>query len=264
MRKLFFLICLAFLTTLIFAQEKLDMDALNKIRKEGLENSKVMETAMYLTDVSGPRLTASPGYMRAATWAKNKLNEWGLANAKLEPWGEFGKGWEQTKCYVAMTSPYYVPLIAMPRAWAGSTPGEGSIKGQIVLIKATDSAAVAKYAGTLKDKIVMTWSSAKLTPSFEPDGSRMADTTLDKMAKAEPRQPGQGPGGGQRNQGNNPNNPARCLEPIGGVCHDYIQCRQGAAWLGDKDGRSYDDAFLVEGSGHPRGKLSRPRHPLPR
>jgi hypothetical protein len=41
--------------------------------------------------------------MRAATWAKNKLTEWGLSNANLEPWGEFGKGWEQTKCYVAMT-----------------------------------------------------------------------------------------------------------------------------------------------------------------
>jgi hypothetical protein len=53
---------------------------------------------------------------------KNKLTEWGLSNANLEPWGEFGKGWEQTKCYVAMTAPYYMPLIAMPRAWTGSTP----------------------------------------------------------------------------------------------------------------------------------------------
>jgi len=203
MRRSFLFLLGFFVVQLINAQdEKVDMDMMNKIRKEGLENSKVMETAMYLTDVSGPRLTASPGYMRAATWAKNKLTEWGLANAKLEPWGEFGKGWEQTKCYVAMTAPYYVPLIAMPRAWSGSTPGEGTIKGQIILVKATDSAALTKYAGTLKDKIVMTWSSAKLTPSFEADGSRMADTTLDKMAKAEPRQPNNP--GGQRNQGNNP------------------------------------------------------------
>jgi carboxypeptidase Q len=205
MRKSFLFI-LAFVVSLQFINaqdEKVDMDMMSKIRKEGLENSKVMEIAMYLTDVSGPRLTASPGYMRAATWAKNKLTEWGLSNANLEPWGEFGKGWEQTKCYVAMTAPYYVPLIAMPRAWTGSTPGKKSMKAEIVLIKAKDTVELLKYAGTLKGKIVMTWSSAKLTPSFTGDGNRFADTSLEKMAAAEMRQPQQG--GGQRNQqGNNP------------------------------------------------------------
>ena len=72
MRKSF-LIILSFVLSLqlINAQdEKVDMDMMTKIRKEGLDNSKVMEIAMYLTDVSGPKLTASPGYMRAATWAK--------------------------------------------------------------------------------------------------------------------------------------------------------------------------------------------------
>jgi len=206
MRKSFlFILSFVFTLQLLNAQEeKLDMDMINKIRKEGLENSKVMEIAMYLTDVSGPRLTASPGYMRAATWAKNKLNEWGLSNANLEPWGDFGKGWEQTKCYVAMTAPYYMPLIAMPKAWTGSTPGKKGMKGEVVLIKAKDSVELMKYAGTLKGKIVMTWSSAKLSPSFSADGNRFADTSLEKMASAEPRPPQQG-GGGQRNQGGNNN-----------------------------------------------------------
>lgn len=203
MRRSFLFLFTFFFIQLINAQEeKVDMDMMNKIRKEGLENSKVMEIAMYLTDVSGPRLTASPGYMKAATWAKNKLNEWGLSNASLEPWGEFGKGWEQTKCYVAMTAPYYVPLIAMPKAWTGSTPGKKGMKGQVVLIRAKDSVELMKYAGTLKGKIVMTWSPAKLSPSFIADGNRFADTTLEKMASAEPRQPQQG---GGRNQGNNNN-----------------------------------------------------------
>ena len=203
MRRSFLILFCFFFIQLGNAQdEKVDMDMMNKIRKEGLENSKVMEIAMYLTDVSGPRLTASPGYMKAATWAKNKLNEWGLSNAVLEPWGEFGKGWEQTKCYVAMSAPYYMPLIAMPRAWTGSTPGEGAMKGEVVLVKANDSVELLKYAGKLKDKIVMVWSAAKLSPSFEADGRRFADSTLTRMANAEPRSPQQG---GQRNQqGNNP------------------------------------------------------------
>ena len=201
MRKFLLFIVTVLMVQLVSAQEeKLDMEMVNKIRKEGLENSKVMEIAMYLTDVNGPRLTASPGYMRAATWAKNKLTEWGLSNANLEPWGEFGKGWEQTKCYVAMTAPYYMPLIAMPKAWTGSTPGKKGMKGEVVLIKAKDSVELMKYAGTLKGKIVMTWSPAKLAPSFTPDGNRFADTTLEKMARAEMRQPQQG---GGRNQANN-------------------------------------------------------------
>lgn len=182
-------------------EEKLDMDMVNKISKEGLENSKVMEIAMYLTDVSGPRLTASPGYMRAANWAKNKLSEWGLTNANLEPWGEFGKGWQQEKCYVAMTAPYYNPIIAMSRAWTSSTPGKKSLKGEVVLIKAKDTVELMQYAGKLKGKIVMTWSPAQLKPSFEADGNRFADSTLEKMAKAEPRPQQQQ---GQRGpQGNN-------------------------------------------------------------
>jgi hypothetical protein len=92
----------------------------------------------------------------------------------------------------------------MPRAWTGSTPGKKPLKGEVILIKAKDTVELIKYAGTLKGKIVMTWSPAKLTPSFDADGGRFADTTLDKMAKAEPRQPQQG--GGNRNQqgANNP------------------------------------------------------------
>jgi hypothetical protein len=72
-----------------------------------------------------------------------------------------------------------------------------------VLIKAKDSVELMKYAGTLKGKIVMIWSSAKLNPSFTADGNRFADTSLEKMASAELRQPQQG--GGGRNQGNNNN-----------------------------------------------------------
>jgi hypothetical protein len=182
---------LSFFPLLSHAQEKIDADMMNRIRKEGMENSKVMDIAFYLTDVSGPRLTISPGYTRASNWAKNKLSEWGASNAKLEPWGEFGKGWEQQRCYIAMTAPYYQPIIAVPRAWTGSTPGKTAIKSPIVLIKAEDTLQLLQYAGKLKDKIVMTWSSTQLKPSFEPDGNRFADTSLAKMASAEAR-PAQG------------------------------------------------------------------------
>ena len=45
--------------------EKLDLDAIYRIKDEGLQRSKVMEIESYLTDVYGPRLTGSPNIKEA-------------------------------------------------------------------------------------------------------------------------------------------------------------------------------------------------------
>lgn len=161
-------------------------DFSGKIIREGEANSRVMDYAFHLTDVSGPRLTVSPGFTRAANWAREELTRVGLVNARLEPWGEFGKGWQQERCYIAMTAPYYQPLIAVPRAWTGSTPGNNTISGEIVLVKAKDSVELSKYAGKLQGKIIMLWSPTQLKPSFEPDAGRFTDQELEKMAQARP------------------------------------------------------------------------------
>ncbi|MDQ3681819.1 MAG: peptidase M28, partial [Bacteroidota bacterium] len=187
MKKIFLFVSIQFLFLFVFAQNDApDTEMMKKIRQEVMHNSKVMDIAFHLTDVSGPRLTASPGYMNAANWAKTMLAGWGLKNAALEPWGEFGKGWQQERSYIAMTKPYYQPFIGVPRAWTGSTPGNTIMKAEIVLIKAKDSAELIQYAGKLKNKIVMTWVSDTLRPSFTPDASRHADTALARMAAAVP------------------------------------------------------------------------------
>ena len=184
MRKQILFVCICcFSGSLIFAQT----DATAKIRKEGLDNSKVMDIAFHLTDVSGPRLTNSPGFFRAANWAKDELIKMGLVNAGIEPWGDFGTGWEQTRCYVAMTAPYYTPLIAIPRAWTGSTPGKKIISSDVILIRAKDSAELYQnYAGKLKGKIVMLYSMDTLRPSFTADGGRFSEEELTKMANSKP------------------------------------------------------------------------------
>src|SRR5471030_1778633 len=135
------------------AQEAPDAASVQKIREEGLNHSKVMETAFYLTDVSGPRLAGSPGLRRAQNWAVSQFKSWGLANAKLESWGKFGKGWEVQKNYAAITVPYYHAIIAIPKAW---TPGtSGLIKSDVVYIKADTVIDLDKYKGKLKGKIVI-------------------------------------------------------------------------------------------------------------
>lgn len=182
MKKQFlFVLIISLYSSISFAQD----DATDKIMKEGLSNSKVMDIAFHLTDISGPRLTNSPGFFRAASWAKDELTKMGLVNAKIEPWGDFGTGWEQTRCYVAMTAPYYAPMIAIPRAWTGSTPGNGIISRSVILIKAKDSAQLYQdYAGKINGQIVMFYTKDTLHPSFTPDGNRYTDVELEKMANA--------------------------------------------------------------------------------
>jgi hypothetical protein len=77
------------------AQESVDLAVVQQIREEGLERSQIPDLARYLTEVIGPRLTGSPAMRQANNWTADKLREWGLENVQVEPWGEFGRGWEQ-------------------------------------------------------------------------------------------------------------------------------------------------------------------------
>jgi carboxypeptidase Q len=162
MRKQLLLFVLAFYATALFAQEKLDTAMISKIRAEGLDHSGVMDIAFHLTDGSGPRLMNSPGFFRAANWAKNTMKEWGLENAALEPWGTFGKGWELQKSYIAMTAPYYKSLIGLPKTWTGGTGGLQN--AEIIIVAAKDSIELLAYAGKLKGKIILTPQSDTLKP----------------------------------------------------------------------------------------------------
>jgi carboxypeptidase Q len=58
------------LSAQVFSQEKVDLSVVQKIRHEAFgENSKVMDSAFYMTDVSGPRLTGSPNAKAASAGA---------------------------------------------------------------------------------------------------------------------------------------------------------------------------------------------------
>lgn len=242
MRKSLLLPLLLSTTTFLAAQEKVDMTMVQKIREEGLQRSKVMDIAFYLTDVNGPRLAGSPGYTRAATWAKNEMAKWGLVNTALEPWGEFGKGWELKKSYVAMTAPYYKPVIAYPKTW---TSGSGGYKqADVLLVETTDSLTVAGYAGKLKGKIILPYRNDTLKHSFKADAHRYSDEDLEKMANAEPPQPRQGgPRGGQRRPMGG-NNPAALLNQLKAKAQ-----KEGAVAILSTSPRGHDGTLFVQGGG---------------
>src|SRR5262245_50780795 len=105
-------------------QEKVDLDAIYKIKDEGLNRSQVMNTLSYLTDVYGARLTGSPQIKAAADWTKKKLTEWELVNVNLETWGPFGRGWTNEKFSARAISPNgSFSVIAYPKAWTPGTNG---------------------------------------------------------------------------------------------------------------------------------------------
>lgn len=173
-----------------FQNTQIDYNSLYKIKDQGLNNSEVMDIAWNLTDRIGPRLTGSEGLKKAYDWTSGQMKEWGLTNVKVEPWGEFGKGWDIEKSYLAMTAPYYQALIGIPKAW---TPGtNGLLSAEVAYVEINSEADLSKYKGQLKGKVVLLPTTVEAENGFEADASRMTDEQLQAMTEETVR----GGGGG--------------------------------------------------------------------
>src|SRR4051812_27799149 len=165
----------------VVAEERKE-DPIARIRDEGLNHSQVMQTLSYLTDVIGPRLTGSPNLKRANQWTHDKLAEWGLINAHLEPWGPFGRGWSLKRFSAQVIEPQGIPLAAFPKAWSSGT--EYPISGNVVHLNAKTDADLEKYKGNLKGAIVLVSAEREVKARFEPFASRMSESNLLRMANA--------------------------------------------------------------------------------
>ncbi len=168
-------------------------DPVERIKDEGMNHSQVMETLSYLSDVIGPRLTASPNMKRSNEWTRDKLSSWGLQNAHLEPWGPFGRGWTLQRFSAQVVEPQDIPLIAYPKAWSPAT--NGAVTGEVVFLDAKTEADLEKYKGKLKGAIVMTAPMRELKARFEPLGTRRDEKNLLALADAPAPGGGQGRGG---------------------------------------------------------------------
>jgi carboxypeptidase Q len=165
-------------------EEKVDLEAVERIRDEAFNHSQIMEMIAELSDVNGPRLTGSPGLKRAEEYARDKLREWGLAKAHLEAWGPFGRGWTLEGFTANMVSPGFSPLIAYPKAWSPST--NGTVRGEAVFLDVKAAADLEKYKGKLRGKIVLFSAARHVDPLFEPQAQRQSDEELQRLASAPP------------------------------------------------------------------------------
>ena len=173
-------------------------DPIARIRDEGLNRSQVMRTLAYLSDVIGPRLTASPNLKRANEWTRDTLTSWGLQNAHLEPWGPFGRGWTLKRFSAQVIEPQSIPLIAYPKAWSPGTHGD--LSADVVYFDAKDEADMARFKGKLKGKIVLTQPMREVKAHFEQQGTRLDEKELLALANAPMPRPGGGGRGGNPNR----------------------------------------------------------------
>lgn len=233
-RLLACLVAVALLPVSFSAQESVDWEMMGRIRTEGLENSKVMDTLWYLTDRYGPRLTNSPQQRKASQWAREHLEELGLANAAIEPWGEFGLGWSFERSVVEMTDPIYMPLIAYPKAWTRGL--DAPVAGEPILISAESIEDLEQYRGKLAGKIVLNGKVNEVEAPFEALAKRHDAESLAELVEA--------PEPGGRSSWADRMSEWRKRREVQNALRDMLE-EEGAAVVIEPDGGRYNDYGVV-------------------
>jgi carboxypeptidase Q len=195
-------LCLCFLAvSILCAQDRgdsADLTLVSRIKSEAFANSQVMETLSYLTDVYGPRLTASPGFREAAAWAVKRLQSYGVESVQQEKWGPFARSWALKQSSLEMLEPGYSQLDAAPLAWSGST--NGPKVGDIVFAPIRRGPAsldpakldeelnryIKEWQGKLKGKVVLTSGSVTLPPETDVPFRRYTEKELSDITIAPP------------------------------------------------------------------------------
>src|ERR1700722_19253357 len=160
-----------------------DLEFISRVREEEFSHSEVMDIMSHLPDGISRRLTGSPNMKKANEWTRDQFTKWGLANAHLEAWGTFGRGWAYQLCEVRMTAPDYMQFLALPEAW---TPGtNGPVRAGVVHVVATKAADLDQYKGKLSGKIVLLGEARVPPPIDKPQFERDDDASLFKIANYE-------------------------------------------------------------------------------
>ena len=167
---------LLFLPLACRSQEPVDSGMVERIRTEGLEHSRVVEFAGYLSDVIGPRITASPAMRQAQEWGKTQLEEMGLSGVEMEPWGEEAVGWDLERVSVHMLEPDYQMVIAYPLAFTPGTDGPLIDRAVIAVISSPED--LDRYRGQLEGAIVLATPPMAVSPRFVQDAFRHTEESL--------------------------------------------------------------------------------------
>jgi len=159
-----------------------------RIIDEGFNHSQAADTAAWLADHIGSRMTGSPGMRAAEAWTQARFGAWGLTNVHKEGY-DFGRGWSIESLGVRMITPRILPLRAIPIAWTPATAG--AITAPIVVAPIKREADLAAWRGKLAGKIVLVDLPSNGSEPDKPPFHRFSDDEIAKMDRYE--QPEHGP-----------------------------------------------------------------------
>ncbi len=174
--------------TIVAQENSGELDVIGQIKRQAFDKSEVMDTLSYLTDVHGPRLTASPEFDDAAKWAVERLKSYGIESVHEEEWGPFGRSWSIESYTADMITPRYSHLVAVPLAW--SSPTNGPISGELLYaplpgreydphkLDAQINEFENKWRGKLKGKIVLLTEPPHEQPRTKPNFERYTAAEL--------------------------------------------------------------------------------------
>ena len=142
-------ITIAFAST---SAAQVDDATIARIIDEALNHSELPQTAAYLTDRIGGRVTNSPQMREAEKWTQERFRGWGLENVRAEAF-DFGRGWSIERIEARMLTPRVLPMQAIPIAWTPST--QGTINAPVIVAPLRRERDFDKWKGQLAGKIVL-------------------------------------------------------------------------------------------------------------
>jgi hypothetical protein len=253
MRNTFIAVCagLAVAASPVITSEKIDPEINAKIRAEAENNSQIMRTMHYLTDVYGPRLTGSPNFKNAADWAVKQMTEWGFKNGHLEEWdfvnndGSVRPGWMNERFSGFILSPTKDSLVGEVLAWTPST--KGTVVSEAVNIvppsrptQAELDAWIKEVTPKIKGKIVLVGAPTVVQVNLNPPPLRRNDDDLRRqMDPNAPPSEGRGGRGGRGGGGAEPPDPTRLTPQAVNTAVNALMLNAGVAVRLNDAGRDH-------------------------
>jgi hypothetical protein len=238
----------------VFTSEKIDTEINARIRAEAENNSQIMRTMHYLTDVYGPRLTGSPNFKNAADWAVKQMTEWGFTNGHLEEWdfvngdGKPYPGWLNERFSGYILSPVKDSLVGEVLAWTPSTKGTVVSEAMNLVppsrpTQAELDAWIKETTPKIKGKIVLVGAPTVVQVSLNPPALRRNDDDLKRQLDPNaPPSEGRGGRGGRGNaagRGNEPADPNRLTAQQVNRAIDDLMLSAGVAVRVNDAGRDH-------------------------
>jgi hypothetical protein len=165
-------------STAAMAAPPVDSGMLGRISDEAFNHGEVVETAAFLADQIGGRLTNSPAMRKAESWTQDRFRQWGLTNVHSEGF-EFGRGWSSDFVSARMIAPRALTLRAIAITWTPATAGP--LTAPVIVAPMRRERDFAAWHGKLAGRIVLFSYPADPSDATDAPFRRLDEAALKKL-----------------------------------------------------------------------------------